>query len=71
MSVSYGKTFKNCATCAMWGGIREATYGNSRISVKSGSETGKCMIPRGSHRNQQMSAQHGGCKDWQKWAVLK
>lgn len=71
MSISFGNKTQNCATCAMWGGIREVASGNTRVSLKSSCEKGKCLIPKGSHRNMQMSAGHSGCKDWQKWSVLK
>ena len=70
MSQSYSKSFKYCATCAYWTGVRTTDSFSQRAIVASYSEKGKCAIPKGGWRGSQRQA-NAACQAWEKWPILR
>ena len=70
MAQQYSGSWKQCATCVFWTGVRESDYFGQRVTVDSSMVLGRCAIPKGGWRNYQRQAGQT-CSDWQKWPVLK
>jgi hypothetical protein len=70
MAQSYPKSFKNCAVCNFWGGIRQVDSFGSRVTVESSSTKGKCVLQGGPWKGQDKQALNT-CAKWQAWAALK
>ena len=60
-------SFKACATCALWSGIR-TTDGCNILSVFEQNQTGKCC---GGGLNQVQMNPMASCGKWQKWQALR
>lgn len=70
MSTQYPKSWKNCAVCAFWCGVRECDHWGERVTVESATTKGKCAIPSGGWKGQERHAS-STCQCWQKWPVLR
>ena len=63
---TYSIAWKNCATCAFWGGPRQATADGEGATVNS-SAAGRCDgFWKGS-----LKYGNDKCREWQRWGELK
>ncbi len=70
MSQQYPGTWKQCATCAYWLGVRETDYFGQRVTVESAMVKAKCGNLNGPWRKMDKQA-CSSCNRWEKWPVLK
>ncbi len=66
-SNSLPKSFKVCATCALWAGRRSANPTRSLASFDT-TEKGECL---GGGFNRLIMSPMATCREWQAWAVLR
>lgn len=67
---SVPKSFKNCAVCNFWGGVRKVdSFGRNAI-VESMVAKGKCLNQGGNCKGVEMQA-GSKCNKWVAWGVLK
>lgn len=59
-------SFKNCATCAFWGGARTANASRNYVIFES-NQKGECL---GGGFNRAMMDPRSSCGQWEKWPVL-
>ncbi len=60
------QSFKVCATCLFWGGVRSAEFGG--YSKFDTSEKGKCM--GGAFRGSEMDPMQT-CNKWEVWPLIR
>jgi len=60
-------SFKNCATCAFWGGARTANPTRSLVVFES-EQRGECL---GGGFNRATMNPLASCSQWEKWSVLR
>lgn len=60
-------SYKVCATCALWAGVR-TTDGCNVLSVFEQNQTGKCC---GGALNMAQTNSMTSCGKWQKWQALR
>ncbi len=70
MTHLYSKSFKLCARCNYWGGVRTVDRYGMNVTIDSPSSKGKCLKQGGPWRNQDVNA-NAHCSEWASWAVLK
>jgi hypothetical protein len=63
----YNPTVRICATCAYWGGNRQAVNLGANASVENGAE-GSCQYPL---RRNIHCKESGACQFWDKWPALR
>jgi len=70
MSQQYSSSFRNCATCAYWTGLRETDNFGQRVCVDSSMSVGGCMCRESGWSNSKRQA-NASCSHYEKWAPLK
>ena len=69
MDQTYSQTYKNCAVCSYWGGVRHVDKFSQRVTVASPNVKGKCLLKGGIWSGQEKPAS-AHCNKWEAWGVL-
>jgi len=64
---TYNPNVKICATCAYWGGSRQAANLGANSQVENGDE-GPCQYPL---QRQMLCKENCACRFWSKWPALR
>ena len=70
MSQQYPHDWKQCATCAYWGGSRTTDAFGQRVYVDSSMAKGKCLCRGNGWTNTDRQAS-AVCNQYMKWPPLK
>ena len=70
MAHKYPGSWKNCATCSYWTGIRQPDTFGMWVTVESHSAKGKCWCLNGPYPRMDKNA-NMSCSKYDKWAPLK
>ena len=70
MPQQYPYSWKQCATCAYWTGVRETNVFGEHVNVESPMAKGICKC-RGSGWFNQPKQANSSCLKFEKWVALK